>query len=58
MLVFEAVVVVHMQFGDACAEGADGFCDSGSDMRVAEVKADADLIEVRHFKNGDEMFGV
>ncbi len=51
VLVFEAVVVVHVKFGDALAEGADGFGDSGRDVRVAEIEADADLVEVRHFEN-------
>src|SRR5580704_12519308 len=57
VLVFEAVVVVNVEFADALAEGADGFGDSGRDVRVAEVEADADLVEVRHLKNLKEVFG-
>ena len=48
VFVFEAVVVVDVDGDDAGAESADGLGDAHSDVGMAEVETDADLIEVAH----------
>src|SRR6185369_7338540 len=51
MLVFQAVVVVHVDFADSLAQRTDSLGDSGCYVRVTQVKADVDLVEVGHFEN-------
>src|SRR3954469_9376647 len=44
----DAVIVVNMELSDALAENADGLGNSGSDVSVAEVEADVDLVKMGH----------
>ena len=57
MLVFRAVVVMNMNGCDAVAERGDGFSGSDCDVCVAKIEADADAVEVSHFKNERKMGG-
>ena len=57
MLVLEAVVVVDVDLRYARAEGGDGFRDADGHGCVAEVEADADLIQVAKIENFDEVRG-
>ena len=51
------MVVVHVDFADALAQRTDGLGNSGRYVRVTQVKADVDLIKVRHFEDCHQMLG-
>ena len=57
VLVFEAVVVVDMDGGDAGVEGGDGLCDAYGNVRMAEVHTDADGIQVADAEDFDQVLG-
>ena len=57
MLVLGAVVVVHVQRDDARAKHGDRFGDAYGHVRVAEVEADADVVEMAKLEDGHEVLG-
>ena len=55
VLVFEAVVVVDVDGGDVAAQGSDGFGDAYGDVGMAEVKTDADVGQVAHLEDDEQV---
>ena len=56
MLVFESIVVVHVDGADAALKGGDGVGDSNGHVGVAQVKTDADIVQVAHIEDGEQVF--
>jgi len=57
MFIADAVVVVHVKLSDALTKDPDGFSDTGCNVRMPEVEADVDLVEVGHIENRHQVFG-
>lgn len=57
VFILEAVIVVDVAGGDAVAEGLDGIEDSDGDVRMAEVEADAEGVEVAYGEDVLEVDG-
>ena len=56
VFIFGAVVVVDMNGADAIAQHGNGLGDTGIDVGMTQVEADAH-VEVAHFEQGDQVLG-
>ena len=57
MLIFHAVVVVHMYRGNALAKASNRVRRSHRDMRMAKIQANAHIGQVPHLENQHQMLG-
>ena len=48
---------MNVNGGYAAAESRDCFNGADSDMRVAKIETDADVVQMAHFKDGNQMLG-